>query len=82
MAGSLRNMAEPGPGVCSVCWTFHDPSYDQCAACVGESQLDAVVPISYALRGQQLAGFAPVSATTAMLANCGCLPRIWAPECG
>jgi predicted amidophosphoribosyltransferase len=55
MAGSLRNMAAAGPGVCPICWTFHDPGYDQCAACVGASQLDVVIPISYALRGQQLA---------------------------
>lgn len=55
MAGSLRNMAPPGPGVCQVCWTFHDPNYPQCRGCIGESQLDAVVPISYAMRGQQLA---------------------------
>ena len=55
MAGALRGPAPPGPGVCPVCWTFHDPAYGQCAGCVGASVLDAVVPISYAPRGGQLA---------------------------
>ena len=55
MAGALRNMAAPAPGVCRICWTFNDPAFPQCVSCVGASQLDAVVPISYAPRGDQLA---------------------------
>lgn len=55
LAGALRNMAAPGPGVCPICWTFHDPAFPQCVRCVGASQLDVVVPISYAPRGDQLA---------------------------
>jgi hypothetical protein len=55
MAGALRNMAPPGPGVCPICWTFHDPAFRQCVSCLGASQLDVVVPISYAPRGGQLA---------------------------
>jgi hypothetical protein len=55
MAGALRNMAAPGPGVCPICWTFHDPAFAQCISCVGASQLDVMVPISYAPRGDQLA---------------------------
>lgn len=55
LAGALRNMAAPGPGVCPICWTFHDPAFPQCVRCVGASQLDVVAPISYAPRGDQLA---------------------------
>ena len=55
MAGALRNMAEPTAGVCPICWTFHDPAFAQCVSCVGASELDVVVPISYAPRGGQLA---------------------------
>jgi len=55
LAGALRNMAAPRPGVCPICWTFHDPAFAQCVSCVGSSQLDVVVPISYAPRGDQLA---------------------------
>lgn len=55
LAGALRNMAAPGPGVCPICWTFHDPAFPQCVSCVGSSHLDVVVPISYAPRGDQLA---------------------------
>lgn len=54
MAGALRNMAAPGPGVCPICWTFHDPAFARCVSCVGASELDIVVPISYAPRNGQL----------------------------
>jgi len=54
-AGALRNVAPPGPGVCPVCWTFHDPDFARCHACPERSELDVVAPISYALDGGELA---------------------------
>lgn len=41
--------------MCPICWTFHDPAFAQCISCVGTSELDIVVPISYAPRSGQLA---------------------------
>lgn len=45
---AMRNALPAGPGVCSICHTFIDPTYDKCYPCnsVGNS-LDAVVPITY-----------------------------------
>lgn len=52
---SMRNPARFGPGVCSTCWTFNDPSYDRCYRCgFGPDNLNVVVPITYAPRGDQM----------------------------
>jgi predicted amidophosphoribosyltransferase len=55
LAGAMRNIAAPGPGICPICRTFHDPAFAQCVSCIGTTELDVVVPISYAPRGDQLA---------------------------
>jgi predicted amidophosphoribosyltransferase len=56
LATAMRNIAPSGPGVCSTCWTFHDPAYENCSGCgFHAGYLDTVVPISYAPRGGQLA---------------------------
>lgn len=51
-----------GPGVCAVCWTAVEPTYDLCYPCFtarGAFQrrrlADVVVPIALAVKGQQLA---------------------------
>lgn len=47
--------APAGPGVCVVCHTFIEASYERCYACAHQpQQLDAVVPISYSIHLEQL----------------------------
>jgi predicted amidophosphoribosyltransferase len=44
-----------GAGVCPVCWTFHDPSFDRCYACGHQPcWTDVVVPITYSIDREQM----------------------------
>jgi len=55
LAGTMRNMAPRGRGVCSQCWAFHDPDYATCISCNRRPDLlDAFLPITYAPHGGQL----------------------------
>ncbi len=58
----LVSVLPGGPGVCAVCWTAVEPTYDLCYPCFtaqGAFQrrrlADVVVPIALAVKGQQLA---------------------------
>lgn len=52
---AMRNPAPPQLGVCSICRTFVAPSAELCAKCRGwPNHLDAVVPITYSVHGQQM----------------------------
>lgn len=45
---AMRNIAPPGPGVCSRCWAFVDPEYDRCYKCAFQpDNLDVMVPVTY-----------------------------------
>lgn len=45
---AMRNVQPAGPGICSTCKTFIDPSFDRCYRCNQlPDLLDAVVPITY-----------------------------------
>lgn len=45
---AMRNIAAPGLGICRICWTFVDPTYETCYKCGHQpDSLDAVVPITY-----------------------------------
>jgi hypothetical protein len=55
LANFMLNPAQPRPGVCPTCWTFHDPAYDQCYKCGWQPRLtDAVVPITYSIGLEQM----------------------------
>lgn len=46
--GVMRNMARPGPGVCTICRNFVASSYTTCYRCAHQpDHLDVVVPITY-----------------------------------
>jgi hypothetical protein len=52
--GNVLIAPRPGDGVCRICFNLTD-GYDRCYACVhGGHSLDAVVPISYSVAGEQL----------------------------
>jgi hypothetical protein len=52
--GNVLLAPQPGPGVCETCFNLTD-GYDRCYACAhGGRWLDAVVPISYSVGGEQL----------------------------
>ncbi len=54
-ANAMRNPAVAGPGVCPICWTFHDPDYPRCYACSQQpDQLDVFVPITYSVDSGQM----------------------------
>lgn len=55
LANFMLNPALPGPGICSVCWTFQDPAYGQCYKCGWQPGLaDVVVPITYSVGQEQM----------------------------
>jgi hypothetical protein len=52
--GNILLAPQPGPGVCHTCFNLTD-GYTRCYACAhGGRWLDAVVPISYSVGGEQL----------------------------
>ena len=52
--GNVLLAPQPGPGVCETCFNLTD-GYERCYACAhGGRWLDAVVPISYSVGGEQL----------------------------
>lgn len=52
--GNVLLAPQPGPGVCEICFNLTD-GYHRCYACAhGGRWLDAVVPISYSVAGEQL----------------------------
>ena len=52
--GNVLLAPRPGPGVCETCFNLTD-GYERCYACAhGGRWLDAVVPISYSVAGEQL----------------------------
>jgi hypothetical protein len=52
--GNVLLAPQPGPGVCEICFNLTD-GYERCYACAhGGRWLDAVVPISYSVGGEQL----------------------------
>ena len=52
--GNVLLAPQPGPGVCELCFNLTD-GYQRCYACAhGGHVLDAVVPISYSVGGEQL----------------------------
>ncbi|HEY7935396.1 MAG TPA: hypothetical protein VID48_16365 [Solirubrobacteraceae bacterium] len=52
---AMRNPPVARAGVCAVCKTFHDPSFQACGRCVGQpNNLDAFVPITYSVHGRQM----------------------------
>jgi predicted phosphoribosyltransferase len=52
--GNILLAPQPGPGVCETCFNLTD-GYARCYACAhGGRWLDAVVPISYSVGGEQL----------------------------
>ncbi|HEX5194415.1 MAG TPA: hypothetical protein VFW09_16580 [Solirubrobacteraceae bacterium] len=52
--GNVLVAPRPGDGVCRICFNLTD-GYDRCYACVhGGQRLNAVVPISYSVAGEQL----------------------------
>jgi predicted amidophosphoribosyltransferase len=54
-AGAMRNPAAPGPSVCPICRTFHDPAYETCIACSRQpNNLDAFAPITYSVHAGQM----------------------------
>lgn len=45
---AMRNIAEAGPGICRVCWSFINPDFDACYKCGSQpDSLAAMVPITY-----------------------------------
>jgi hypothetical protein len=45
---AMRNVQFAGQGICAICHTFIDPTYDRCYKCASQpDMLDAVVPITY-----------------------------------
>ncbi len=52
--GNILLAPRSGPGVCQTCFNLTD-GYERCYACAhGGRSLDAVVPISYSIGGEQL----------------------------
>src|ERR1700721_4863909 len=52
--GNVLLAPRSGPGVCEICFNLTD-GYERCYACAhGGRSLDAVVPISYSVGGEQL----------------------------
>lgn len=52
--GNVLLAPQHGPGVCEICFNLTD-GYERCYACAhGGHWLDAVVPISYSVGGEQL----------------------------
>jgi predicted amidophosphoribosyltransferase len=52
--GNVLLAPQHGPGVCEICFNLTD-GYERCYACThGGRWLDAVVPISYSVGGEQL----------------------------
>jgi len=51
--GVVRRLVDPG--ICPICRTFHDPSFEVCFACSGQpNNLDALAPITYSVDGAQM----------------------------
>jgi hypothetical protein len=54
-ANFMLNPAPPAAGVCSTCWTFHDPAYDECYRCGRQpNDADVVAPITYSVGTEQM----------------------------
>jgi hypothetical protein len=54
-ANFMLNPAPAAAGVCSTCWTFHDPGFDECYRCGHQpNDADVVVPITYSVGNGQM----------------------------
>lgn len=54
-ANAMRNPAMVRAGVCRICRTFHDPTYEKCVACARQpNNLDVLAPITYSVHAGQM----------------------------